>query len=167
MTSARPRTSVSVRPATEQEWVEVGLLTRTAYAAAGLGDEEYLAHVQDAASRAAAALLLVAEADGRLVGTVTGASAGKPYADIARDGEYEFRMLAVDPAFAGRGIATALVEECDARARDAGAQKLVCSVEDKNTAALNLYNRLGFVREPSRDWNPGPTLQLLVLQRQL
>ena len=76
-------------------------------------------------------------------------------------------MLAVDPAFAGRGIATALVEACDARARAAGAQKLVCSVEDKNTAALNLYNRLGFVREPSRDWKPGPTVQLLVLERQL
>lgn len=167
MTSARPRTTVTIRPATEQEWAEVGLLTRTAYAAAGLGDEQYLSHVQDAALRAATASLLVADAGGRLVGTVTLAAAGQPFADIAVDGEYEFRMLAVDPVAAGRGIATALVAACDARARAAGAQKLVCSVEDKNAAALTLYTRLGFVREPSRDWKPGPTVQLLVLRREL
>jgi ribosomal protein S18 acetylase RimI-like enzyme len=167
VTSARPRTAVTVRLATEQEWVEVGLLTRTAYAAADLGDEQYLAHVQDATARAAAASLLVAEADGRLVGTVTLAAAGQPYADIAREGEYEFRMLAVDPVAAGRGIATALVEACDGLARAAGARRLVCSVEDKNAAGLGLYARLGFVREPARDWKPGPAVQLLVLAREI
>ncbi len=171
MTSARPRTTVTVRSATESEWADVGLLTRTAYAAAGLGDEQYLAHVQDAAARAAAASLLVAEvadeAGSRLVGTVTLAAAGDPYADIARDGEYEFRMLAVDPAAAGRGIGSALVEACDARAREAGARRLVCSVQDTNVAGLSLYARLGFVREPARDWMPGPSVQLLVLAREL
>ena len=44
---------------------------------------------------------------------------------------------------------------------------MVCSVEDKNAAALRLYDRLGYVREPERDWTPEPGVSLLVLGREL
>ncbi|HSP37932.1 MAG TPA: GNAT family N-acetyltransferase [Frankiaceae bacterium] len=152
-----------VRVARLDELPAVGLLTRTAYAAAGLGSDEYLAHVQDAASRFASATLLVAEVDGRLAGTVTLAAAGTPFADIARPGEYEFRMLAVDPASAGAGIGSALVAACEQQAQAAGADWIVCSVEDKNAPALRLYARLGYLREPDRDWVPEPGVSLLVL----
>jgi ribosomal protein S18 acetylase RimI-like enzyme len=153
-----------IREARPDELAAVGLLTRTAYAAADLGSDEYLAHVQDAAGRAAVATtLLVAEANGALVGTVTLAAAGTPYADIARPGEYEFRMLAVAPAAGGRGVGSTLVRVCQERARAEGARRLVCSVEDKNSAGLRLYQRLGYVREPERDWVPEPGVSLLVL----
>lgn len=159
-----PSTSaLLVRDARLDELADVGLLTRAAYAAAGLGSESYLAHVQDAAGRAAAATLLVAEADGRLVGTVTLAAAGTPFADIARPDECEFRMLAVDPAASGRGVATALVGACEDRARAEGAARIVCSVEGRNAPALRLYARLGYEREPERDWVPEPGVSLLVL----
>jgi ribosomal protein S18 acetylase RimI-like enzyme len=141
----------------------VGVLTRVAYAVAALGSEEYLAHVEDAVGRAAASTLLVAERAGTLVGTVTLAAAGTPYADIARAGEHEFRMLAVDPTATGAGVATALVVACERRAFAEGAERLVCSVEDKNAPALRLYTRLGYRREPERDWVPEPGVQLLVL----
>lgn len=143
------------------------MLTRTAYAAAELGSDSYLAHVQDAAGRAASATLLVAEAAGRVLGTVTLAAAGTPFADIARPGEYEFRMLAVDPEATGRGVASALVRACEQRASAEGAERIVCSVEDKNAPALRLYDRLGYVREPERDWTPEPGVSLLVLGRRL
>lgn len=156
-----------IRDARLDELADVGLLTRVAYAAAELGSESYLAHVQDAAGRAAASTLLVAEADGRLVGTVTLAAFGTTFADIAREGEYEFRMLAVDPSSTGRGVATALVGACADRARAAGAQRIVCSVEDRNTPAIRLYTRLGYVREPERDWSPEPGMSLLVLGQDL
>jgi ribosomal protein S18 acetylase RimI-like enzyme len=156
-----------IRDARLDELADVGLLTRAAYAWAELGSESYLAHVQDAAGRAASATLLVAEADGRIVGTVTLAASGTPFADIARPGEYEFRMLAVDPAATGRGIATALVGACEERARAEGADRIVCSVEDRNAPAIRLYGRLGYEREPARDWTPEKGVSLLVLARPL
>lgn len=159
--------SLTIRDARAEELAEVGLLTRSAYAAAWLGSERYLAHVQDAAARAASATLLVAEVDGRLVGTVTLAAAGTAYADIARPGEYEFRMLAVDPTATGAGVGSALVEACEQRAAAEGAARIVCSVEDKNASALRLYARLGYEREPARDWCPEDGVRLLVHGRDL
>ncbi|GAA3285443.1 hypothetical protein GCM10020218_045300 [Dactylosporangium vinaceum] len=38
--------------------------------------------------------------------------AGGEYAEVARDGEAEFRTLAVDPALQRRGVAQALVQAC-------------------------------------------------------
>lgn len=139
------------------------MLTRTAYAEADLGSAEYLAHVEDAVGRAAAATLLVALVDGLLVGTVTLAAAGTPFADIARPGEHEFRMLAVDPTATRRGVGSALVLACEQRACAEGARRLVCSVEEGNEAALRLYTRLGYLREPERDWSPEAGVKLLVL----
>jgi ribosomal protein S18 acetylase RimI-like enzyme len=163
-------TSISallVRTARPDELPAVGLLTRTAYAEADLGSDEYLARVQDAAGRFASAILLVAEVDGRVVGTVTLAPAGTRFADIARPGEYEFRMLAVDPAATGAGVGSALVSACEQRAQDDGADRIVCAVEDKNAPALRLYARMGYQREPERDWVPEPGVSLLVLGLEL
>jgi ribosomal protein S18 acetylase RimI-like enzyme len=159
--------SLLIRDARVDELPAVGLLTRAAYAAADLGSEQYLARVKDAAGRAASATLLVAEADGRAVGTVTLAASGTAFADIAQPGEYEFRMLAVDPSATGSGVGSALVGACEQRAQAEGARRMVCSVEAKNTAALRLYDRLGYVREPERDWSPEPNVSLLVLGREL
>jgi ribosomal protein S18 acetylase RimI-like enzyme len=156
-----------IREARFDELAAVGVLTRTAYAAAALGSDEYLAHVQDAVGRAGSASVLVAETDGVLAGTVTLAAAGTSFADIARPGEYEFRMLAVAPNATGVGIGSALVAACEQRATAAGASRLVCSVEDRNAPALRLYARKGYVREPERDWVPEPGVNLLVLGLEL
>jgi ribosomal protein S18 acetylase RimI-like enzyme len=156
-----------IRDARLDDLAVVGVLTRTAYAVADLGSEEYLAHVEDAVGRAAASTVLVAELDSTLVGTVTLAASGTPFADIARPGEYEFRMLAVAPSATGSGIGSALVAACEQRAAAEGAERLVCSVEDKNAPALRLYARLRYVREPERDWVPEPGVFLLVLAREL
>ena len=70
---------------------------------------------------------------------------------VARPGEREFRLLAVDPQARGQGVGEALVRACvDVCLRDA-AQALVLWTRPTMTAAQRLYERLGFVRVPDRD----------------
>jgi ribosomal protein S18 acetylase RimI-like enzyme len=101
-------------------------------------------------------------ADGgeRLVGTVTFVLGG-PLREIGTLQEGEFRMLAVDPAAGGRGIGTRLVEACAERARAAGMTGLVCSSQPGMVAAHAVYRKLGFVRDPARDWSPIPGVELV------
>lgn len=149
-----------VRPAREDELDAAGALARDAFAADGMGDQDYLARIADARSRAREAEVLVAVlgagTEQRVVGTVTFAAAGSAYADIAGADEAEFRMLGVTGAARGHGIGTALVHACAQRARSRGARALVLSVVSTAQGPHRLYERLGFTREPGRDWWPEP-----------
>lgn len=60
-------------------------------------------------------------------------------------------MLAVDPVASGHGIGTALVEQCIARAHEAGRPRLVLLTRRSMHVAQRIYDRLGFVRAPERD----------------
>ena len=115
------------------------------------------------AGRASAAELLVAADpdDGRVLGTVTYVPDGGPLGEIAGPREAEFRMLAVDPAAQGRGVGTALLRRIldDSRAR--GHDAVVCSSLPQMRAAHRIYERLGFVRAPERDWSPVPGVDLI------
>jgi ribosomal protein S18 acetylase RimI-like enzyme len=145
-----------VRPAHTRELALVGELTARAYTADGVVDpsDDYLDHLRDAVTRAREAELYVAVADGQLAGTVTYCPQGSPWSEVARPGEGEFRMLAVSPAFRRRGIAQALVGLCIERSRELGYEAvLLCSL-DAQRAAHRIYERLGFVRLPERDWSP-------------
>lgn len=122
---------------------------------------EYAAVLRDVADRVKSAQVLVAvDDDGTVLGSVTNVPEGGPYGEIARAGEGEFRMLAVDPAAQGRGVGTALVEACIADARRRGRSRLVLSSGTWMTAAHRIYQRLGFVRDPARDWTPVPGVDL-------
>lgn len=76
-------------------------------------------------------------------------------------------MLVVAPDQRGHGIAGALVRECLDRARAAGCRRMVISTEPEMHAAHRLYRRLGFLREPARDWSPVEGVELLVYARPL
>ncbi|HEX8001160.1 MAG TPA: GNAT family N-acetyltransferase [Mycobacteriales bacterium] len=151
--------SVTVRPVRPGEHARVGELTLAAYRAVrDVGD--YADVLTDVASRVAHAEVLVAEVDGAVAGTVTNVPAGGEYGEIAREGEAEFRMLAVAPEAQGRGAGTALVRACVADARRRGRSALVLSSGTWMTAAHRIYERLGFVRDPERDWTPVPGVDL-------
>ncbi|MBM7168832.1 GNAT family N-acetyltransferase [Streptomyces sp. G44] len=167
-------TALVIRHARPEEYEALGALTAQAYLDGGhldFGAEDpYLEVLRDVAARAAAAEVLVAEvaaeaeADGKVrnaLGCVTYVPSGGPMADIARDGEAEIRMLAVSPGARGRGAGEALVRECVRRAREAGRTGLVLSTQTSMRAAHRLYERLGFVRTPERDWRPIDTVPLL------
>ncbi|MCZ4609512.1 GNAT family N-acetyltransferase [Streptomyces sp. Lzd4kr] len=154
---------IAIRPAEPDEFDALGEITARAYLHDGLLDfgesDEYLGELRDVAKRAAAAEVLVAVADGRLLGGVTFVPSGGPMADIARSGEAEIRMLAVDRAGRGRGAGEALVRACVDRARATEAcVRIVLSTQRTMHGAHRIYERLGFVRTPERDWNPIPQL---------
>jgi ribosomal protein S18 acetylase RimI-like enzyme len=150
---------VTIRPALPAEHEVVGELCVAAYRAAGVAVDSYEPRLRDVAGRAAGAEVLVAY-DERLVGTVTFVLGG-PLREIATPREGEFRMLAVDPAAGGRGIGTRLVETCAERAQAAGMTGLVCSSQPAMVAAHAVYRKLGFVRDPARDWSPVPGVDLV------
>lgn len=157
---------VTIRAALEEEYDAVGELTARAYLDDELltyGEQDpYLAQLRDVPRRAEHSSVLVAVDAGtdEVLGTVTFVGEGGEYANIARQGEAEFRMLAVAHAGRGRGVGEALVRECLARARALGRHTIVLSSESKMTTAHRLYRRLQFVRTPDRDWEPVPGLPL-------
>jgi ribosomal protein S18 acetylase RimI-like enzyme len=106
-------------------------------------------------------------ADGSVVGTVTLCPPGSPYREISHEDEGEFRMLAVDPAAQGRGVGRRLTEHAVGDARRRGQSAVVLSTTATMTAAHRLYESLGFVRVPARDWSPAPAVDLLAYRLEL
>ena len=58
--------------------------------------------------------------------------------------ELHINTLAVAPEFRRQGLATALLRDTFKEAVSAGARKATLEVRESNTAALELYRRLGF-----------------------
>ena len=161
--------SVTVRLARDEELEAAGAVVAAAYLAMpGMadetGDDGYLTHVRDARGRARDCELLVAvDASGAIVGCVSYIPGpDSPLAEAAREGEAEFRMLGVAPTAQRSGVGGALVEACIDRARAAARTALVLSTPPDWTMGPPLYDRLGFRREPSRDWEPAPGFVLHV-----
>ncbi|MFG3103431.1 GNAT family N-acetyltransferase [Streptomyces sp. NPDC048182] len=162
-----------IRPAAPTEYATLGEITAHAYLQDGLldfgEDDAYLGELRDVAKRAADAEVLVAAADGRVLGGVAFVPSGGPMADIAGPGEAEIRMLAVAHEARGRGVGEALVRACVERARAVeGCRGVVLSTQRAMRGAHRLYERLGFRRSPERDWNPLPEhLDLTLLTYEL
>ncbi|MFD4606721.1 GNAT family N-acetyltransferase [Streptomyces sp. NPDC058440] len=157
-----------IRPAEPGEYGTLGEITAQAYLRDGLLDfgesDGYLGELRDVAKRAAAAEVLVAVADREVLGGVTFVPGAGPMADLAGPGETEIRMLAVAHAARGRGVGEALVRTCTDRARAVeGCVRVVLSTQSSMHTAHRIYERLGFVRTPGRDWNPLPELDDIML----
>ena len=154
-----------IRPARPDEYDDIGELAVRVYLAEGYTrtDSRYNAVLRDVAPRAEKAELMVALDDaGTILGTVTYAGLGSPYAEhVSSPEEGSFRMLVVDPAARGQGVGEALVRWCIDRARTSGVRTLRLSTQPGMVAAGRLYLRLGFVRTPERDWNPEPDVDLI------
>jgi ribosomal protein S18 acetylase RimI-like enzyme len=157
---------VAVRVAGPDEGGAVGRLTERVYRAEELVEDDYAAELRDGESRVRTATVLVAELDGRLVGAVTAAPPGSPWAEIARPGELEVRMLAVDGNVRRRGVAAALMDGVEDLAPAFGLGAVVLSTQPEMTAAHRLYEGRGYGREPDRDWQVGP-YRLLIYRKEL
>src|SRR4051794_17657930 len=105
--------------------------------------------------------------DREVLGTVTICPDGSPWREIANADEGEFRILAVAPQAQGRGIGEALVRHVLDRFREQGATAVVLSTTPGMAAAHHLYERLGFVRCPERDWSPVPGVDLITYRLEL
>ncbi|MBA2767566.1 MAG: GNAT family N-acetyltransferase [Sporichthyaceae bacterium] len=152
-----------IRPAQVSELLAVGELTAAAYVADGLIDPDagYVGELRAADQRSTEAELMVAVEGDRLLGTVTFCLAGSPWAEICEAGEAEFRMLAVSPQARGRGVGSALASWCVDRAREQGSSAVALSSLPDMRTAHRIYERLGFVRAPGRDWRPADDVDLI------
>jgi ribosomal protein S18 acetylase RimI-like enzyme len=160
---------VAIREVHPEEFDAVADLTVAAYY--GVPDDEthgYVSELRDVAGRAAACLVLVAvDASDRVLGAVTYVDGpGNPWAELEREDEAGFRMLAVAPDAQGRGIGRLLAEAVIARARAAGRAGMAIYTRPSMAAAHRLYESLGFVRDPERDWEfaPGQWLWAMALR---
>jgi ribosomal protein S18 acetylase RimI-like enzyme len=149
-----------IRLAVPGEYDAVGELTVDAYAHDGFVKGDYAMTLRAAADRAAKAELWVAADEDGLLGTVTFCPPGSVYREIGLDDEGEFRMLGVAGRARGLGIGTALTERCVERTRELGLRRLVMSSAVYMASAHRIYERLGFVRIPERDWSPIPGVDL-------
>jgi GNAT superfamily N-acetyltransferase len=153
--------SFLIRDARPDEYEAAGELCAIAYAAFGELDTSYLDEVRDVAHRAEVVPVLVAtERDGTLLGTVTYVPGPGPFAESEQEGEAGFRMLAVAPWAQGRGVGRRLVAACIARARAERRVGIAILTTPSMVVAHRLYESMGFVRDPSRDWEyePGKVL---------
>ncbi|MET0323689.1 MAG: GNAT family N-acetyltransferase [Ilumatobacteraceae bacterium] len=157
--------AVTIRTATLADWPAVRSVIAAAYhqyeaVLAPTVYRDYLADLLDTGRHAEAATILVAEADGTVVGTVC------LYLEASRTGmnwstgTAAVRALAVEPGHRGRGTARRLMDECIARAIDAGASTVGLHTASVMTAAVQLYERIGFVRDPARDIDAAQLLGL-------
>ncbi|GAA5117660.1 GNAT family N-acetyltransferase [Alloalcanivorax gelatiniphagus] len=130
-------------------------------------EDDYADRLHDVARRDAEAEVWVAVEGDRLLGLVTYCPPRSPWREIGRGEEGEFRMLSVDPAAQGAGAGTALARLCEERAREDGATGMALSSLATMTAAHRVYARLGYARDPGRDWSPLPGVQLLAFSKVL
>jgi ribosomal protein S18 acetylase RimI-like enzyme len=155
---------ITVRRADPAEADLVGELTERVYRDGGYGTGAYADVLRDGRSRVRDGIVLVATADGHatadgvatadgaIVGTVTLALPGTPLSHLGLPDEAEVRMLAVDEAARGHGIAGRLMAACETLARDQGPAAVILCTETRMQAAQRLYERRGYLREPARDW---------------
>jgi len=154
--SELPRNLLEVRLARPEEYAAVTELTLGVYVGGGYipADDYYVEELAATEKRAAEADVLVAVAEGAVLGAVTYCPIGSAWREIAAEDEGEFRMLAVSTDARGRGVGLALIQACLDLAREAGLLGVAISTMSAMTDAHRLYGRLGFSRVPDSDWSP-------------
>lgn len=100
--------------------------------------------------------LLVAEVDGAIMGSVALFPAETDaYEGFVDQLDYpEIRVLAVSPQARGKGIASALIDECILRAKTKGFREIGLHTGDFMKDAIALYEKYGFERLPQHDFEP-------------
>ncbi|TQN31511.1 N-acetylglutamate synthase-like GNAT family acetyltransferase [Haloactinospora alba] len=157
-----------VRDARAAEMPRVGELRVRTYTEQGLlGPGSDYAHTLRRLGDGSGDRVLVAVEGGSLLGTAT----FKPYredSEVAHfPDEAELRAVAVAPESHRRGVGRELVEATLRVAREYGTRRLVLSTQPAMTAAQHMYEKMGFVRIPERDWSPYRGLTLLAYERAL
>ena len=86
------------------------------------------------------AVFLVAEMDGRLIGSVLATHDGR---------KGWINRLAVAPEFRRQGVAKRLVAEVESRLSERGIEIIACLIEGSNMESVRVLERLGYDKHPS------------------
>jgi ribosomal protein S18 acetylase RimI-like enzyme len=150
---ARPDERTAIRDLTLRAYAEYArIMDRATWA--GLEGALHAALDSDAPAER-----IVADDHGTLIGSVMlYPPATKAYGDMLAELSWpEVRLVSVAPEARGRGVARALMDECLRRARSSGAKAIGLHTSRSMRAAMQLYNRMGFVRVPEYDHQPPGT----------
>jgi predicted N-acetyltransferase YhbS/SAM-dependent methyltransferase len=144
--TASPADIDAIRKVTARAYAEYeGVLAPDLY-------RDYLANLLDVGRRADdGATVLIAEADDRIVGTVSLYLDAGPTGFGWPTGWAAIRALAVDPDQQGHGTARRLVEAAIERATAGASPVLGLHTAEFMAAAVRLYERLGFTRDAAFD----------------
>lgn len=150
-----------IREATPGELPEIEYLVKDAYQEfqslmpEGIW-ERWMRNVSEAL-RAPGGIVLVADTGGQIVGAVTFfPDAGQAHQGQWPAGVAAIRMLAVRPDSRGQGYGAQLTQACLKRARELQINTVFLYTGTFMTAARHLYEKLGFMRAPEFDGDPGP-----------
>jgi GNAT superfamily N-acetyltransferase len=166
----------TIRRAQAGDAQRIGELAVQAYVHGGHLEPEstYVETLQDAASRIEETFVAV-NSTGTVIGAISLFHVGSSGSEIARTGEAEFRFLAIDPQYWGQDVGRTLIAHVEDMAQRAGITAMVLRVIDINSRGLALYEHLGYVREPERDFTLPPQVSacgvrnvtLLALRKEL
>lgn len=147
----------TIRHAKDEELEAIASLIVDAYAeyAASMSPDAWSMFAQDIANvhgHRSEGELVVAEQDGRLVGTIT------MYRDWrgAQPDTLAMRLLAVPPQERNSGVGSALVEYAINEARESGKGRVVMTTMQIMAQMREIADRMGFVRAPELDHEPAP-----------
>lgn len=115
----------------------------------------YLASALDIEGRMRDGTVLVAELDGRIVGTITAFADANDEGMPVRwpAGVGGLRATAVHPDAQGHGVGRALVTACLDAVAATGADMIALHTATMMVSAIALYERTGFARTPSHDFD--------------
>ncbi len=133
------------------------------------GWDGYRRNIADVWSRVPVSSTIVAERDGKLLGSVNYYAPGQADSldDAWPDGWASIRLLGVSPQARGLGIGRALMAECLRRARADGATTMGLHTTQLMDVARAMYLRLGFRRVPEHDFHPTPDFTVEAFQLDL
>ncbi|WP_374947716.1 aminotransferase class I/II-fold pyridoxal phosphate-dependent enzyme [Agreia sp.] len=151
------RVGVTVRLAHPDEHDELGRQRLEAYRLEFTIGDDYAMQILDVPHHATVGEVWVAVDDesGRILGSVTTPRPGELLTPLGRPGEFDFRLLAVDPESRGRRVGSILTDFVIDLARRRGAERVVMNSGTDMTTAHGLYERRGFSRMPDRENPPG------------
>ena len=133
------------------------------------GWDGYRRNIADVWSRVPVSSTIVAERDGKLLGSVNYYAPGQ--ADTVDgawpDGWASIRLLGVSPQARGQGIGRALMAESLRRPRADGATTIGLHTTQLMDVARAMYLRLGFRRVPEYDFHPAPDFTVEAFQLDL
>ncbi|MGZ3459863.1 MAG: GNAT family N-acetyltransferase [Archangium sp.] len=128
--------------------------------------EERKRSLRDVAGKRAVAKVLVAELEGRVVGTVALWPPRAPGSEAWLPEAADLRHLATAVDFHGQGLSRPLLEEAERVAREEWRVPAIClHVRRGAVGVVRMYQRRGFVREPSADLDmPSVYLEAFILR---
>lgn len=118
------------------------------------------ADLRNQAENRATATVLVAELDGKIVGSVTVAPWGAPSNDAWIPGAPDIRYLAVDPDYHGHGFSKTLLDEAERIAWSWEVPAICLHVRRGVEGVARLYRSRGYVREEIGDVDRLPAVYL-------